>query len=113
MKGISILGLFLAILVLSASLTAQATGVPRFSRNESYKSVRIKMLKAGWKPYHSSEADECDAGDTRCEGRPEMQACSGTGKAPCSFLWKRKGKLVRIVTSGEDASYAGHTVSIY
>jgi hypothetical protein len=64
------------------------------------------MLKAGWKPFHSPDADEC-AGDTRCEGRPEMVSCSGTGKAFCKFLWTKSGKTVGIITSGEDAAFNG------
>ena len=84
------------------SVFAQTNGLPRFRRGENYKSVRVKMLKAGWKPYHAPDADKCLAGDKRCEGRPEMKNCAGTGVAPCIFLWKRKGKTVAILTVGED-----------
>lgn len=101
--------LVLIIFVLSLTVSGQNGGLPRFKKGESYQNVRFKMLKAGWKPYHSPKADECADGDKRCENRPEMEACAGTGFAPCSFLWKRRGKTVSILTIGEDeAGYNGY-----
>jgi hypothetical protein len=44
-------------------------------------------------------------GDSRCQGRPEMEACAGTGMANCKFLWKKEGKITAICTVGEDAVY--------
>lgn len=88
--------------------TFAQTGLPKFKQGESYTSVRKKMLKAGWKPYTSPEADKCLEGDKRCEGRPEMESCAGTGEANCAFLWKRKGKTISIFTKGEDANYSGY-----
>lgn len=75
---------------------------PNFKKGESYASVRTKMIKAGWKPFHSEDADTCSAGDSRCTGRPEMQSCSGTGLANCRFLWKKDGKMTAICTVGEE-----------
>lgn len=100
----------LIISLLSLSAFAQTTRLPRLKKGESYTSVRKKMLKFGWKPYKSPDADKCMEGDKRCEGRPEMQACAGTGMANCRFLWKRKGKTVAILTVGEDAVYSGYQV---
>jgi hypothetical protein len=40
-------------------------------------------------------------GDTRCQGRPEMEACAGTGMANCNFLWKKDGKTIAVYTIGE------------
>ena len=57
--------------------------VPPFARNESYSQVRKKKKSNGWKPVISKDADQCMESDTRCEGRPEMQTCSGTGLAMC------------------------------
>lgn len=94
--------LFLTFFVLTFAVFAQKNNLPPLKKGESYKSVRAKMIKAGWKPYHSPDADECAAGDKRCENRPEMESCSGTGLAFCSFLWKRDKKTVRIVTKGEN-----------
>lgn len=101
---------FVLVFVLSASAAlAQKTGLPRLKRGESYKSVRVKMLKAGWKPFRAPDADKCMEGDERCQGRPEMQSCAGTGMANCRFLWKRKGKTVVIFTVGENAVYDGYS----
>jgi hypothetical protein len=93
------------ISIISASfLIAQTSLLPRFRKHESYRTVRIKMLKAGWKPFHAADADPCGDGDTRCAGRPEMTTCSGTGMAFCVFTWKRGRKTATIQTSGDDAS---------
>lgn len=97
-----------AITICLGAVGAQTKDLPFLKKNESYAKVRNKLLKAGWKPFHAEDADECQSGDARCENRPEMQSCAGTGMANCNFLWKRKGKMLAIFTVGEDASYSGH-----
>jgi hypothetical protein len=84
--------------------TAKANNLPQFKKKESYSSVRAKMLKAGWEPFHAPDADECAEGDKRCEGRPEMESCVGTGLANCKFLWRKNGKITAICTVGEDTA---------
>lgn len=92
-----------------AALGFAQTGLPVLKKGESYSSVRKKMLKAGWKPFRSPDADECIDGDSRCAGRPEMQSCSGTGVGACAFTWKRRGRLVTILTVGEQGGeYSGY-----
>ena len=103
------LGSLLLALVVASAVFGQGSGLPRFRKHESYSTVRIKMLKAGWKPYHASDADECN-GDERCEGRPEMKICSGTGMAFCVFLWKRNGKTAYIQTAGENTALESYRV---
>ncbi|MBS1796463.1 MAG: hypothetical protein JSS81_21615 [Acidobacteria bacterium] len=94
--------------VLSFSAMAQTFGLPKLKKGETYRAVRVKMLRAGWKPFHAPDADECAAGDKRCEGRPEMERCSGTGVGACRFLWKKGGKTVALLTAGENvAIYQG------
>lgn len=100
--------LILIVFILSPNLFAQTTGLPRLKKGENYQSARSKMLKAGWKPFRSPNADKCGDADARCQGRPEMESCSGTGLAPCRFLWKRKGKTVAIFSIGENAVYNGY-----
>jgi hypothetical protein len=78
---------------------------PSFKKGEPYKVVRDKMVQLGWKPFHSESADECTKGDIRCEGRPEMEACAGTGMANCKFLWVKESKKIAICTIGENASF--------
>ena len=80
---------------------------PSFSEGEDYKFVREKMIQFGWKPFHSNDADKCEKGDKRCEGRPEMEACAGTGLANCKFLWVKGSKKVAICTIGEVAKFDG------
>lgn len=102
---------FTTLLLVSFLVSAAGaqTSLPRLKKGESYSSVRGKMIKAGWKPFHSPDADKCAAGDKRCEGRPEMESCAGTGLGNCKFLWKRRGKTVAVFTIGEgSAKYNGH-----
>ena len=97
-----------AMAICIGTIGAQTKDLPFLKKNESYAKVRNKLLKAGWEPFHADDADECQPGDLRCENRPEMQSCAGTGMANCKFLWKRKGKTLAIFTVGEDAVYSGH-----
>ena len=76
--------------------------VPPFARNESYAQVRVVLMRDGWQPAISKDADQCMEGDTRCEGRPEMQTCSGSGLAMCRFRWRRDGQQLTICTTGEE-----------
>jgi len=75
--------------------------LPRIGKDESYASVRKKMIGAGWTPFHAKDAEKCGQGDARCVGRPEMIMCAGTGMANCKFLWKKNEKLAAICTVGE------------
>ncbi len=64
------LGLILIFFLFIPAVFAQTTGFPHLKKSENYKSVRVKMLKAGWKPYHKKTADICMESDERCQGRP-------------------------------------------
>ena len=100
---------FALIIALAISVVAQISGLPKLKKGEAYSKVRVKMIKAGWKPFHAPDSDECVQGDSRCEGRPEMHVCAGTGLGNCEFLWKRRGKTVSIFTVGEEGgSYSGY-----
>lgn len=83
----------------------QTSALPHFDENELYSSVRLKMLEAGWAPFHAQDANTCIEGDLRCEGRPEMQVCAGTGLANCKFLWQKEETITAICTIGEDAVF--------
>jgi hypothetical protein len=74
---------------------------PRFPGKFPYTQAREDLLASGWQPVVSADADVCEAGDTRCEGRPEMEACAGTGEGNCLFVW-RKDKIVIAVTTYDD-----------
>jgi hypothetical protein len=93
------------ILALFIATFAQTNGLPKFRKGDTYKSVRIKMIKAGWKPAPTSEGGKCWDGDERCKGRPEVEFCAGAGAlATCYFRWKRKGKIYEIETYGEGSN---------
>ena len=97
--------MIIAFLTANLLACAQTSGLPNFDENEPYSSVRLKMLEAGWEPFHAQDADTCIEGDLRCEGRPEMQVCAGTGKANCKFLWKKEETITAICTIGEVAVF--------
>lgn len=86
------------------ALANPAEKPPKIKAGEAYSSVRKKMIEAGWQPYHAPEADDCN-NDSRCNGRPEMIACAGTGMANCKFLWQKNGQTIGICTVGEDAVF--------
>lgn len=80
---------------------------PNFSAGEPYGLVREKLIKDGWSPVLSPDADACMNGDKRCENRPEMEACSGSGLAPCKFVWKKNNHELNVFTLGADATDEG------
>lgn len=85
-----------------ASGASAAPGVPQFQKDEPYADIRTKLIAAGWQPFHANDADACEEGDPRCEGRPEMDSCAGTGLANCKFLWKKQSQTLAICTVGEE-----------
>lgn len=86
----------------SAQAKAGHSPAPSFAQNEPYGQVREALLRDGWQPVISEDADECREDDARCHGRPEMQSCSGSGLAMCRFEWKRGDRRLSICTHGED-----------
>lgn len=96
---------FCALVMVAGSTLAQAESVPKFKQGEDYAQVRSKLLNAGWKPRRMPDADQCMQGDDRCQGRPEMEACAGSGRANCRFAWKRAGALLTIFTVGSPAVF--------
>ncbi len=94
-----------ALMMVAGSALAQAESMPKFKQGEDYAKVRIKLLGAGWTPRRMPDADECMQGDKRCQGRPEMEACSGVEKANCRFAWKRAGVLLTIFTVDSPALF--------
>jgi len=82
--------------------------LPSLSVGEQYGNVREKLIKSGWAPYRSQDADQCAPEDSRCENRPEMESCAGGGLASCRFLWKRDDKIVGVCTNGEEPTFASY-----
>lgn len=103
----------LAVICLVLCLTsilsnfAHSSELPHLKAGDDYKSVRTKMLKAGWRPFHAKDAQACDEGDVICKKRPEMYACAGTGLGECKFLWQKEGKIIGICTTDDPPNYYG------
>lgn len=73
---------------------------------KSYGEVRETLIDSGW--LATGPCDDDGAG-TCNPAYPEMQACAGTGTAPCKFRWTRgeyvktpaAGKAIIVITEGE------------
>ncbi|MEK7724538.1 MAG: hypothetical protein AAB336_09340 [Acidobacteriota bacterium] len=90
-----------------ANVNKQTDEMPKFKKGDEYKSVREKLIKAGWTPFKSKEADECLEGDERCQDFPEMQSCVGTNLGNCRYLWKKGNKTLAIFTISDSPIYDG------
>jgi hypothetical protein len=78
--------------------SATKLAYPRFRKKTPYAAAREKLVASGWQPVISADADPCMAGDTRCEGRPEMEACAGTGEGNCLFVWRKNNTMIAVTT---------------
>lgn len=89
--------------------TAQTDVLSTFKKGDDYKSnVRAKILKDGWKPAPTEDADKCGSGDSTCDEFPEMESCAGTGLGNCKFRWQKGEKIVAIFTIGDPKIYDGY-----
>lgn len=80
--------------------------------NLTYHKARPRLLKAGWQPFptvfHSggSSNPHIPYGNGNIfwkKGYWEVETCSGTGLAPCNFLFKDAyGNNLRVTTAGEE-----------
>lgn len=75
---------------------------PPFARSETYTHVRAMLMRQGWDPVVSLDADQCMPDDSRCAGRPEILTCSGSGLAMCRFRWQRDEQSLTTCTAGEE-----------
>jgi hypothetical protein len=95
-----------AVVLVCVGVTAMAAEpLPAFKRDKPYSDVRIALLASGWQPVRLPDADRCGSRDTRCQGRPEMTSCSGTGRAPCLFTWRKDTRTIEVVTEREDGGF--------
>lgn len=92
-----------AVAVVLLALPAMARDLPSLRLGTPYATARQQLIRGGWQPVTVPGSDACSPGDERCQGRPEMVACSGTGMAACSFAWRRNGVTVHVFTQGETA----------
>jgi hypothetical protein len=78
----------------------------------TYHKARKKLLAAGWRPVQTksfkqaSNDPDISHGNGRLfwrKGYVEVEACAGTGVAPCSFVFKDAfGNRLRVTTAGEE-----------
>ena len=72
----------------------------KLKRGESYSRARATLLRQGWTPF-KSKGDHGTAEDVLGAGWTEVLFCYGTGRAFCTFIWKRNGRCALITTAGE------------
>jgi hypothetical protein len=92
----------LASLLALTTAAAATERLPALTRGTPYATVRNTLLALGWRPITLPDADRCPPRDSRCQGRPEMSSCAGTGLANCLFTWKRNNTVIGVSTIGED-----------
>ena len=57
----------------------------------SYREARARLSEAGWSPARFTDPGRCGGRTAVCEACPEAGACSGTGRAPCLFVFFDQG----------------------
>ena len=78
----------------------------------TYHKARKKLLAAGWQPLRTKSFNEARTdpdisyGNGQIfwrKGYVEVEACAGTGVAPCAFLFRDAyGNRLRVTTAGEE-----------
>ena len=71
-------------------------------KGKRYTSVRRKVMKDGWIPFHQPDPYMMGWGNEIRRKFPELEDCAGD-RPVCSFSFMRSGKCLRIFTSGEEA----------
>ncbi len=98
--------LVLMVLLAMTSSALSAERVPTFPKRTSYEEARESLIALGWQPAPTSaNPNRCSPGfEERCKSYPEATACSGTGLARCTFLWRSKSgeTLIEVGTFGEE-----------
>lgn len=77
--------------------SALAERLPIIAKGTEYAAAREALLKSGWQPQHRPDAQPCDD-DDRCNGRPEMVSCAGTGAGNCLFAWEKGPTQIEVGT---------------
>ena len=79
--------------------TKQTDELPTFEKEEDYKIVRTKLLKAGWNPARSEDGKEnCIAGGKTCEEFPELDAGPSSPLGQAILRWQKGDKILLIHT---------------
>jgi hypothetical protein len=112
------LAILIGALLPGSVLTQQSPCPPRRHAklppitDSTYHKARKRLLAAGWQPVQTKSLNDADTdpdishGNGRVfwrKGYVEVEACSGTGVAACSFLFKDAyGNRLRVTTAGEE-----------
>jgi hypothetical protein len=93
----------LALTMAILPFAVEAARLPSFPQRTTYVKARTSLIGLGWAPAPTSkDPTRCSPGADECATYPETLACSGTGLARCSFLWRRGATLIEVGTFGED-----------
>src|SRR5277367_584305 len=64
---------------------------PTFKKDDTYKTVRQRMIRAGWEAYRKPDAEACDS--AKCKEYPELEDCVEAGKGWCKFNWRSGDRI--------------------
>lgn len=88
----------------------------------TYHKARPKLLRAGWQPHPTIHHNEASTNPNTSYGNGEIfwkkgyweiEACAGTGLAPCAFLFEDAyGNMLRVTTAGEEHPRQRYTAKV-
>jgi hypothetical protein len=103
---------FVSVLTLSITLNGVPTQAAKLTEEQingakigmTYKEVRARLAELGFAPDSpSKDMKRCGSRKAICRKYPEVEACAGTGAAPCRFAFKYpRGRKIVVITQGED-----------
>lgn len=93
-----------AMLAASPCMAAPPQPLPSVRKASSYADARGSLIRSGWVPIPIGiGADDCGLGRSDvCAAYPETEFCSGTGRALCSFAWRKRATIIQVMTYGEE-----------
>lgn len=93
-----------AVILATATMAHAAGSVPKLPKGAFYYDARTSLTALGWQPAPlPADKRGCTSGrEDVCERYPEAAACSGSGLALCTFLWKRNETVAEVTTYGEE-----------
>jgi hypothetical protein len=92
--------------MIALAAPAAASPLPRFAAGASYPQVRRELAGQGFMPVRILERPNdltCDIPSLLCRAFPEVEHCTGAGRAYCNFLYRRRsdGTYWIVTTEGE------------
>jgi hypothetical protein len=86
----------------AAQLTEEQVNGARIGM--TYEEVRARLFELGFAAATlSKDKSRCGVRKQICKDFPEVEACAGTGEAPCRFsLQYPRGRKIIVITKGEN-----------